>query len=131
MPIAFTRALAFGALVGGYEGRRYSARQLSRRRWNDRLTYLFSLSNGETIDGAEGGNATRHINHSCVPNCEAVEEHDAKGRLVLKIYTSTSVEAGAEAFLNYRLIADEAFGASDYPCFCLSATCRGTLIGLS
>jgi SET domain-containing protein len=35
------------------------------------VTYLFALSDGATIDGSDGGNATRYINHSCRPNCVA------------------------------------------------------------
>lgn len=123
-----TQTLPAGALLGFYEGRRYSAKQLSKQLWDHRLTYLFSLSDGDTIDGGCGGNATRHINHSCTPNCEAVEERDAKGRLLLKVYTLISVAAGDEAFLDYRLSVDESVDASDYPCFCASAACRGTLV---
>jgi len=45
--------------------------------WNDQLTYPFGLSDGSIIDDAEGGNATRHINHACVPNVEVVERRSA------------------------------------------------------
>ena len=125
----FTQALPKGGLLGHYEGRRFSAKQLAKRVWDDRLTYLFSLSDGDTIDGSDGGNATRHMNHSCSPNCEAIEEHDAKGRVVLKIYTLSSVQAGDEAFLDYNLVVDESSTASDYPCLCASPDCRGTMAG--
>jgi SET domain-containing protein len=86
------------------------------------------LSNGDTIDGSRGGNATRHINHSCAPNCEAVEEFDAKGRLVLRIYALRSLRAGEEVFLDYGLIVDESCKASDYPCFCGAPLCRGSMV---
>jgi len=59
-------ALPAGALVGTYEGKRYSRKQLERQGWDNGLTFLFSLSSGDTIDGGRGGNATRHTNHSCV-----------------------------------------------------------------
>src|SRR5690625_1673157 len=39
-------------------------------------TFFFSLSSGEIIDGAQGGNDARWINHSCEPNCEAQENDD-------------------------------------------------------
>jgi SET domain-containing protein len=124
----FTAPLPTRSFIGFYSGRRYTPAQLARERWDDGLTYLFSLSNGETIDGAQGGNATRHINHSCAPNCEAVEERNAKGRLVLKIYTLAAVQEGDEAFIDYGLIVDESFQAADYPCYCAAPGCRGTLV---
>jgi len=123
-----TQDLPTATLLGTYQGRRYSAEQLNRRHWDDSLTYLFSLSNGDTIDGSRGGNATRHINHSCAPNCEAVEEFDAKGRLVLRIYSLRPLLAGEELFLDYGLIVDESFKASDYPCFCGASSCRGSMV---
>ncbi|MDM0117272.1 SET domain-containing protein-lysine N-methyltransferase [Variovorax sp. J22R133] len=123
-----TRDLPARAFLGIYRGRRYSAEQLAQRRWDDALTFLFSLSNGETIDGSRGGNATRHINHSCDPNCEAVEEFNSRGRLVLKIYALRSLGAGEEVFLDYALVVDESANASDYRCLCGSPSCRGSMV---
>ena len=57
-------------------GRRYTAAALLKVEWrarHDGITYLFNLSDGTTIDGGDGGNATRFLNHACKPNCEAVE----------------------------------------------------------
>jgi SET domain len=71
--------------------------------WDDRLTYLFALSDGTLIDGAQGGNATRHLNHACEPNCEAVEDHDEDGRLTVRIETTKSIRANDELFLDYAL----------------------------
>jgi len=123
-----TQDLPEATLLGTYQGRRFSPEQLSRRRWDDSLTYLFSLSNGDTIDGSRGGNATRHINHSCAPNCEAVEEWDARGRLVLRIYALRPLCAGEEVFLDYGLIVDESYDATDYRCFCGAVSCRGSMV---
>ena len=69
-----TRDLPAEAFLGLYEGRRYTKQEVASKLWDDQLTYLFTLTTGETIDGAKGGNATRHLNHSCEPNCEAVKE---------------------------------------------------------
>jgi len=33
-------------------------------------TFLFVLNDHYVIDGSEGGNSARWINHSCAPNCE-------------------------------------------------------------
>jgi SET domain-containing protein len=123
-----TRDLPAEAFLGLYEGRRYTPEQIAAKEWNDQLTYLFNLSNDETIDGAKGGNATRHLNHSCEPNCEAVEDYDESGELVLKFQTLVAVEAGDELFIDYGLIADEGSPASDYLCHCGAANCRGTML---
>ena len=123
-----TRDLPAEAFLGLYEVRRYTPEQIAAKQWNDQLTYLFNLSNDETIDGAKGGNATRHLNHSCEPNCEAVEEYDASGELVLKFQTLVPVEAGDELFIDYSLTADADSPASDYVCHCGSEGCRGTML---
>jgi SET domain-containing protein len=123
-----TRALPAGAFLGLYEGRRYTPEQIAAKTWNDQLTYLFMLSNDETIDGGKGGNATRHLNHSCAPNCEAVEEYDESGELVLKFQTLVDVDAGDELFIDYGLTADDGSPASDYACHCGAPNCRGTML---
>nr|WP_260602745.1 SET domain-containing protein-lysine N-methyltransferase [Variovorax sp. MHTC-1] len=116
------------AFLGLYEGRRYSQQEVASRVWDDQLTYLFTLSNHETIDGAKGGNGTRHLNHACDPNCEAVEEYDDAGRLVLKFQTIVPVDAGDELFIDYCLTADDGSPPTDYPCRCGSSNCRGTML---
>jgi SET domain-containing protein len=92
------------------------------------MIHLFALSNPETIDGAKGANGTRRWNHACDPNCEAVEENDDAGRLVLKFQTILPVEAGDELFIDYCLTADDRSAPSFYPYHCGSATCRGTTL---
>jgi uncharacterized protein len=123
-----TRAMPAFALLGLYEGRRYSQQEVAAKAWDDQLTYLFMLSNHETIDGAKGGNGTRHLNHSCDPNCEAVEEYDDAGRLLLKFQTIVPVEAGDELFIDYCLTADDGAPPSDYPCRCGATNFRGTML---
>src|SRR4051812_17271420 len=42
-------------------------------------TFLFGINDGEeVIDPQVGGNEARWINHSCEPNCEAIEEADGR-----------------------------------------------------
>ena len=60
-----------------YTGQRISPEE-SDRRYPDTdptrsHTVLFSLSNGRYIDAGVRGNVARFINHSCTPNCRAVE----------------------------------------------------------
>lgn len=121
------RKLPAGALVGVYAGRRYAADEAADMVWDDRLTYLFGLSDGTVIDGADGGNATRHLNHACEPNCEAIEDYDDDGRLSVRIETLKAIAPGEELFLDYALDIDKQDDPADYPCRCGRAGCRGTL----
>jgi SET domain-containing protein len=119
-----------GTCIGVYEGRRYTAAGLLKVDWrtrHDGMTYLFNLSDGTTIDGADGGNAMRFLNHACMPNCEAVEKTGEDGRIHLQLVTMRPVNAGAELFLDYALSIDESESPQDYPCRCGLSGCRGTM----
>lgn len=121
--------LAVGTKLGQYAGRRYSAEEAEAVDWDSSLTYLFGLSDGTLIDGSDGGNATRHLNHACEPNCEAVEVQRRGRRIVLEVRTIKPVRAGDELFIDYALTVDESDPRTDYPCYCKSVGCRGTLLG--
>ncbi len=121
--------LPSGTFLAFYEGRRYTALQISRVNWDDRITYLFGLSDGTTIDGAQGGNLTRHLNHACLPNCEAVEVDAPRKRLALRIETIRPVRAGEELFLDYALTIDDIADPQGYRCFCGTPDCRGDMVG--
>ena len=119
------RALRAREEIGHYTGRRYASDQ-NDTAWDGSLTYLFGLSDGTVIDGAQGGNATRHINHACAPNVEAVERRAADDTLVLVVRTLRRIQADEELFLDYALIID-GDEPSGYPCACGTADCRGTM----
>lgn len=119
------RDLREGQVIGHYTGRRFAPDE-SHPGWNDHLTYLFGLSDGSVIDGAQGGNATRYINHACEPNVEAIERRVRNGELSLEIRTTCAVAAGAELFLDYALVVD-GDDPVDYPCECGTGSCRGTM----
>jgi SET domain-containing protein len=89
-------------------------------------TFLFGLEDGYTVDGAQGGNEARFINHSCEPNCESVIE----GQRVF-IHALRAIAAGDEIFYDYWYTTDEGYTLDDlrriYPCRCGAPTCRGTL----
>jgi SET domain-containing protein len=121
------KPLAVGSFVGRYEGRRYSEAEAAERAWDDRITYLFGLSDGSIIDGEEGGNETRHLNHACEPNCEAIEYTDDDGMLCLRIETMRTIRSGEELTLDYALQVDPV-DRDEHPCGCGTASCRGTLI---
>ncbi len=93
----------------------------------DPHTFLFGLDNGiEVIDPTTGGSEARWINHSCDPNCEAIEEN---GRIF--IHALRNLRPGEELFYNYALQVDEPITrevAEESRCFCGSLRCRGTML---
>lgn len=117
-----------GQRLGTYEGRRYTAWQAGRRDWDSRLTYVFGLTDGTVIDASDGGNASRHINHSCSPNCVAYEEPGPRGKLVVAFYALRDIRAGEELFLDYSLEVDESEDRSTFGCACGAPVCRGTML---
>lgn len=127
------RRLPRGTCIGTYEGHRYTAEALLEVDWDarhDGLTYLFELSDGTTIDGAEGGNDLRFLNHACSPNCEAEEILNDDGMLELRLVTLRTVPAGAELLLDYRLTIDAQASPADHPCRCGLPACRGTMVAV-
>ena len=89
-------------------------------------TFYFSLEDGNVIDALHGGNSSRWINHSCDGNCEADEEG---GRVFIKALRN--IPAGEELNYDYGLIIDEPYTKklkAEYPCWCGSDSCRGTLL---
>jgi SET domain-containing protein len=125
------RDLAEDERIGTYEGRRYTARQALRKNWDSGLTYVFGLSDGSVIDAAVGGNATRHLNHSCAPNCIAYEERGADGASTIVFYAMRAIAAGEELFLDYSLQVDETEERSSFGCTCGTQLCRGTMLAAS
>ncbi len=122
-----TADLAPGSRIGPYTGRRYRPDQIAARDWDHLLTFVFGLSDGSLIDGAEGGNATRHINHSCAPNCVAYEMEPDEGPAWIEIEALAHITPGTELFLDYQLDPGEGQPA-DFACHCGAARCRSTLV---
>lgn len=112
-------------LIGIYAGRRYHAGEALPVR-DDGVTYLFALSDGATIDGGDRGNETRFINHSCRPNCFAVEAYDESDELVVEIRAKRLIRPGEELYLDYALVMGDAL-VEDYACRCGESVCRGTM----
>src|ERR1700731_2871660 len=83
-----------GELVSWERAQRTHARSGAE----DGHTFFFGLDDGRVIDGAQGGNSSRWLNHSCAPNCEAEQD----GERVF-IRTIRHVKKGAELFIDYQL----------------------------
>ena len=89
-------------------------------------TFLFTLNDDWVIDANYKGNDARWINHSCAPNCYADEQD---GRIF--ITALRNIAAGEELNYDYGLIIEERYTKklkAEYPCWCGSAQCRGTLL---
>lgn len=88
-------------------------------------TMLFTVDDDRVIDGNVGGDA-RFINHSCDPNCEAVQYDDQ-----IFIESLRAIPQGQELTYDYHLqvpgkITEKV--RQEYVCFCGSPKCRGTQI---
>ena len=89
-------------------------------------TMLFTIDKNKVIDGNVGGDA-KYVNHSCDPNCEAVQYDDDS----IWIEALKSIPKGQEITYDYHLevpgkITEKV--KKEYACFCGSPNCRGTQI---
>ena len=124
------RRIRKGTRIIEYTGEIISNEEADRRYDDDSMrrhhTFLFSLDDGTCIDAAVGGNDARFINHSCDPNCEAV---DVKGRIFIEAIRT--IEPGEELVYDYAYERD---GENDerweqlYVCRCGAPNCRGTIL---
>lgn len=122
--------IAEGETLIEYKGEIISWKEALRRHPHDPAqpnhTFYFHIDDGRVIDGNVKGNASRWINHSCEPNCEADE---TDGRVFIKALRH--IAAGEELNYDYGLIIDEPYTPAllaDFPCWCGSDECRGTLL---
>ena len=122
--------IAKGETIIEYLGQIISWKEAQRRHPHDpqdpNHTFYFHIDDKHVIDGLCGGNSARWINHSCDGNCEADEQD---GRIFIK--TRRNIRAGEELNYDYGLVIDERYTAklkAEYPCWCGSKKCRGTLL---
>ena len=81
-----------GACILEYTGKPVSEEVAKR----DLGKYLFEIAPRKTVDGNIPTNLARHINHSCVPNCEAVGPQDR-----VFIFSRKRIKAGTELSYDY------------------------------
>ena len=125
------RPIAAGTRIIEYKGRRISYRLATELYPEEDKrpthTFLFELDEDTVIDAGQRGNAARWINHSCDPNCEAVEE---EGRIFIE--ACRAIATGEELGYDYRITLEERHSPNEkrrWPCFCGAESCRGTLLG--
>jgi SET domain-containing protein len=106
-----------GRKVIEYTGQKISRRE-TKRRGQGELTYLFTLDDYWTIDGAYGGSGAEIINHSCDPN---LYTWICRGHI---LYMSRrAIQPGEELTVDY-LFSDK---IEEVPCRCGAGICRGTI----
>ena len=89
-------------------------------------TFFFHIDDKRVIDGGDGGNAAKWINHACGPNCEADEDD---GRVFIKALRD--IAPGEELNYDYGLILDGRHTAKvkkEFECRCGTPECRGTML---
>jgi uncharacterized protein len=100
-----------------YTGERISRRE-TKRRGDGPITYLFTLDDYWTLDGAFGGSGAEIINHSCDPNLSSCI---LKGHI---IYMSRrEIRPGEELTIDYRF-SDK---VERVTCRCGAKKCRGMI----
>lgn len=124
------QAIPAGTELIEYEGETISWEEALRRHPHDPSqpdhTFYFHIDDARVIDGNIGGNASRWINHSCEPNCEAEEDGD---RVFIKALRD--IAPGEELSFDYGLIIDERYTPAlkkRFACHCGSPHCRGTML---
>ena len=95
--------------------------KLDKKSKGRRAIYLFRLNRMYDIDGNVPCNTARFINHSCDPNCEAV---NIDGHLW--IVALRDIRKGEEITYNYGYDVLEGF--EDHPCRCDSSKCAGYIL---
>ncbi len=126
-----TRDIAEGERIVEYVGERISSEEADAKTPDDERakrhhTFLFAVDDEVVIDGSNGGNDARFINHSCDPNCEVQIV-----RRRVYVHAIRDIAEGEELYYDYWYVTDESYTMEDlrriYPCRCGAAKCRGTL----
>lgn len=88
-------------------------------------TMFFTVDEKRVIDGNRGGDA-KWINHSCSPNCEAIQDGDQ-----VFIESLRAIKTGEEITYDYNLVVEEKITPAvlkEFECFCGSPNCRHSQI---
>ncbi|HJR40669.1 MAG TPA: SET domain-containing protein-lysine N-methyltransferase [Gemmatimonadaceae bacterium] len=124
------RKIRKGTRIVEYTGERISNDEADRRYDDDAMdrhhTFLFTLDDDVCVDGAVEGNDAAYINHSCDPNCEAVIRD---GRIWIEAIRT--IQPGEELSYDYqyeREVDGDVLEPDQYPCYCGSDSCRGTIL---
>ncbi len=125
-----TKRIKKGQRIIEYIGERISPEEETLRYDDESMdrhhTFLFAIDEKTTIDAGRIGNDAKYINHSCDPNCEAVDE---EGRIFVEAIKN--IQPGTELFYDYAFEQEEPLTQElidMYPCHCGTKKCRGTIL---
>ena len=125
-----TLAIVAGERILEYTGKVMTWKQAQKRHPHDpsdpNHTFFFHIDDKRVIDGGDGGNAAKWINHACGPNCEADEDD---GRVFIKALRD--IAPGEELNYDYGLILDGRHTQKvkkEFECRCGTPECRGTML---
>ena len=123
--------IAKGTRLIEYLGERMSHKEADRRYGDlhegSAHTMLFAATDEVVIDATQRGSSARWINHSCAPNCEAIED---EGRVYIE--TRRAIRKGEELAYDYELIVEGRQTGKlkrEHACYCGARRCRGTMLG--
>jgi SET domain-containing protein len=117
---AFARTgISAGTRIVEYTGEKISKDE-SLRRCEAGNSRIFAFDDAFDLDGNVDWNPARFVNHACVPNCEAVQQHDG-----IWIIAVRDIAAGEELTYNYGYDLED---YRNYPCRCGSPQCVGYII---
>lgn len=123
------RDIPAGTRIIEYVGHRVTKKQAERieqerlerkRRGGDGSVYVFDLNKRYDLDGGVPWNTARLINHSCEPNCEAL---NIRGRVW--IVALRDIPAGEELSFDYGYVWEM---HEDHPCRCGKPSCVGYIL---
>ncbi|MGJ8638725.1 MAG: SET domain-containing protein [Opitutaceae bacterium] len=124
-----SRAIKEGADIIQYIGEKISKEESTKRalEWEEAarktgegLVYIFELDDDWDLDGREGDNPARYMNHSCDGNCEAIN-YDGE----IWIVARKDIKKGAELVYDYGYDMEHFL---DHPCLCGSDNCIGYIV---
>ncbi len=101
--------------------RRAQARMARHRKSGVAAVYIFALNSKQDLDGSSPKNTARLLNHSCDPNCEALQD---RGRIWL--CAMRDIKEGEELTFNYGFDLEN---WDEHVCRCGTARCVGFIIG--
>ncbi len=100
--------------------RRSVAQHKRGRKHGSGMVYIFELNKRYDLDGYRRNNPARYINHSCDPNCEAVNYRGEIWVVALR-----DIEPGEELTYDYGYGIEHFM---DHPCYCGSPNCVGYIV---
>ena len=106
-----------------YLGKKITHKQADQdTKYGYKITYLFTLNKKYVLDGDFKFNTARLINHSCNPNCEAIEGDKSE----IWITAKKNIKKNEELSYDYGFSYDCNY--KDYICKCRSKNCVGYIV---